>query len=66
MIISPLIGSYIDARAAHRKILFLTTFVALFQQLFWGSGVDDMKLAIFSLFYRIVPMLFIKIQPPPC
>ena len=25
MIISPLIGSYVDARAAHRKILFLAT-----------------------------------------
>ena len=33
MIISPLIGSY-DARATHRKILFLPQFVALFQQLF--------------------------------
>ena len=50
MIISPLIGSYVDARAAHRKILLLATICCSISTTILGfCGVDDMKLAIFFL-----------------
>ena len=50
MIISPLIGSYVDARATHRKILLLATICCSFSTIVLGfCGVKDMKLAIFFL-----------------
>jgi len=50
MIISPLIGSYVDARAAHRKILLLATICCSFSTIILGfCGAKDMKLAIFFL-----------------
>ena len=50
MIISPLIGSYVDARATHRKILLLATICCSISTIILGfCGVDDMKLAIFFL-----------------
>ena len=54
MIISLLIGSYVDARAAYRKILFFATICCSISTIILGfCGVDDMKLAHFSLFYRM-------------
>ena len=50
MTISPLIGSYVDARATHRKILFLATICCSVSTIILGfCGADDMKLAIFFL-----------------
>ncbi len=50
MIASPLIGSYVDARATHRKILLLATICCSISTIILGfCGADDMKLAIFFL-----------------